>query len=92
MTMKIRLTCSRLAPGMPRQPFEEDLSYDYVRNLLASVNLFVDIAVKRHGAEEIESLRRQADKDYSVQNQEVESRKRKADDDHSVARDVGEKS
>jgi hypothetical protein len=77
---------------MPRQPFEEDLSYEYVKDLLASVNLFVDIAIKRHGTEEIEALRKQADTDYGVHNQEVESRKRKAEDDHSVARGVGEQS
>lgn len=73
----------RLAPGMPRQPFEEDLSYDYAKNMLTSVDLFVDIAVKRHGSTEIESRRKQANEDYGVHNIEVESRKRKAEDDHS---------
>jgi hypothetical protein len=78
----------RLAPGVPRQPFEEDLSYDYAKNMLTSVDLFVDIAVKRHGSEEIESRRKQADEDYGVHNTEVESGKRKADDDHSKDRRV----
>jgi hypothetical protein len=78
----------RLAPGAPRQPFEEDLSYDYAKNMLTSVDLFVDIALKRHGSKEIESRRRQADEDYGVHNMEVESRKRKAEGDHSNDRTV----
>jgi hypothetical protein len=78
----------RLAPGVPRQPFEEDLSYDYAKNMLTSVDLFVDIAVKRHGSEEIESRRKQADEDYGVHNLQVELRKRKAEDDHSKGRRV----
>jgi hypothetical protein len=73
----------RLAPGVPRQPFEEDLSYDYAKNMLTSVDLFVDIAVKRHGSKEIESRRKQADEDYGAHNMEVEGRKRKAENGDS---------
>jgi len=82
----------RLAPGVSRQPFEEDLSYDYAKDMLASVDLFVEIAVKRHGPKEIESRRKQADEDYGVHNMEVVSRKRKAEDDHNADRRVAGRS
>lgn len=77
---------------MPRQPFEEDLSYDYAKNMLESVDLFVDIAVKRHGSKEIESRRKQAEEDYGEHNKQIESKKRKAEDDHSDDMRVAEKS
>jgi hypothetical protein len=67
----------RLAPGVPRQPFEEDLSYEYAKNMLTSVDLFVDIAVKRHGSKEIESRKKQADEDYGEHNKQIESLKQK---------------
>ena len=82
----------RLAPGVSRQSFEEHLSYDYAKNMLASVDLFVRIAVKRHGPKEIESRRKQADEDYGVHNLEVEPRKRKAEDDHNADRRVSGRS
>jgi hypothetical protein len=78
----------RLAPGVPRQPFEEDLSYKYAKNMLTSVDLFVEIAVKRHGSKEIESRRKQAEEDYGEHNKQIESLKRKAEEDHSEDRGV----
>jgi hypothetical protein len=39
----------RLAPGVHRQPHERDLSYENIRDLLTTVDLFVKVAFRGHG-------------------------------------------
>jgi len=45
------LTCRRLKPGAERRPYEALRSYSYVRDLLTTVDLFVGVALKKHGLE-----------------------------------------
>ena len=59
---------------MPRRPYEESRSYTYIKDMLATVDLFYGIAAKRHKLEENETKKRKAEDDDDEETRNVAGR------------------